>query len=536
MEGQMNGHVSGKVEPQDFRKRVRRESWLTLLAVIAVTGLLFLVTVLSHLRFDWTEGQVYTLSQSTVSVLEQLEEPILVRAYITSGLPQPYGRLKRFLEDMLQSYHQAGAGNVGFEVVDPSEDPNLSAALAAMNIPKVQVQVVEDDQAQVKQGYLAVVIEYLDSKEIIPVVQSEEGFEYLLTRKIKKLTGKGRVKVGVVSGFGTSSLYQLRKLQEFASDDYELVEVDAENGAIGPDIRALIIAGMERAPTEAFRYRLDQFRMHGGGLLLLAGNAKPLLSAGFEVEPVDPYANDWLKSDLGIAVEPGMVMDQRATRVAVNQRQGGFMFRSLVDYPFLPNVTALNPEHVVTAGLESVSLPFASPLLWIDGDDKEAGRHLLMRSSPFSAVQSGPPFDVSPMIDIKTRFSGMMLRPSALALAFDGSAKSAFDKAPEGVKGIEHIAATDSSRMVVVGSPSFLDDEFMDGGKLVAVLNMVDWLVGDEALIELRSRGVSQRPLEELSAAGRSFFKGIWMFGLPLLVALIGLWRWWLLKKRRAEW
>jgi len=42
----------------------------------------------------------------------------------------------------------------------------------------------------VKQGYLAVVIEFLDKKEIIPVVQSEEGFEYMLTRKIKKLTGK----------------------------------------------------------------------------------------------------------------------------------------------------------------------------------------------------------------------------------------------------------------------------------------------------------------------------------------------------------
>jgi ABC-type uncharacterized transport system involved in gliding motility auxiliary subunit len=530
------GDPMNRDTPQDFRKVVRRESWLTLVVMVVVSLLLFLATALSHLRTDWTEGQVYTLSPSTVSVLDQLEEPLLVRAYITSGLPQPYGRLKGFIEDMLHAYHQAGAGNVGFELVDPSDDPNLSASLTVMKIPKVQVQVVEDDQARVKQGYLAVVIEYLDRKEIIPVVQSEAGFEYLLTRKIKKLTGKGRSKIGVLSGFGASSLYQLRKLQELVIDDYELVEVDVKNNTVPSDIRALIVAGMERAPTEAFRYQLDQFRMQGGGLLLLAGNAKAMLSAGFDVQPIDADAHSWMKHDLGVAVDSGMVMDQRATRVTVNQQQGGIMFRSLVDYPFLPSVTAVDLEHVVTAALESVAIPFASPLLWVDreGSSEGGGQHVLMRSSPLSAVQSGPPFDVNPLLPSQKRFSGMMLHASALALAWNGVTQSSFDRTPKGVSAIEHISKTDSARMIVVGSPSLLDDEFMDGGNLVAVLNMLDWISGDEELIGLRSRGVTQRPLEELSAAGRAFFKGMWMFGLPMLIALIGMWRWWVLKRRRA--
>jgi ABC-type uncharacterized transport system involved in gliding motility auxiliary subunit len=525
-----------KEKPQDFRKVVRRDSWLTLIIMVAVSLFLFLLTTLSHLRTDWTEGQVYTLSPSTISVLDQLEEPLLIRTYITSGLPQPYGRLKGFIEDMLHAYHQAGAGNVGFELIDPSNDPNLSASLAVMKIPKVQVQVVEDDQAQVKQGYLAVVVEYLDRKEIIPVVQSEEGFEYLLTRKIKKLTGKGRSKIGVLSGFGASSLYELRKLQELVSDDYELVEVDVKNSTIPSDIRALIVAGMERAPTEAFRYQLDQFRMQGGGLLLLAGNAKAMLSTGFEVRPIDADAHSWMKHDLGVAVDSGMVMDQRAARVTLEQQQGGFMFRSLVEYPFLPKVTVIDSEHVITAGLESVAIPFASPLLWVDraGSSERNGQHLLMHSSPLSTVQSGPPFDVNPLLPSQKRFSGMMLHASLLALARDGAAQSSFDSVPEGLSAAEHISKADASRMVVVGSPSFLDDEFMDGGNLVAVLNMLDWISGDEALIDLRSRGVTQRPLEELSVAGRSFFKGIWMFGLPILMTLIGIWRWWALKRRRV--
>ncbi len=531
-----------KVKEQDFRKTVRKKSWFSLLVTMALITLLLLASTLSHLRFDWTEGQVYTLSESTVSVLNQLEEPILVRAYITSGLPQPYGRLKRFLKDILQSYHEAGTGNVGFEMVDPASDGNVSAALAAMNVPKVQVQVVEDDQAQVKQGYLAVVIEYLDSKEIIPVVQSEEGFEYLLTRKIKKLTGKGRVKVGVFSGFGAADLKQLRKFQELTTDDYELVNVDFKNTNIPTDIRTLIIAGMDQAPNKEFRNQLKQFRKRGGGVLLLAGNAKPQLSMGFQVEPVDPYANDWMKDDLGIVVESGMVIDQRATRVTVNHRQGNFMARTLVDYPFLPSVTALDAEHIVSAGLESVSVPFASPLFWL-GDDGDSGSdldadskekkavHVLMRSSAYSAVQSGPPFDVNPLVATETRFSGMTRRPSALAFALDGMS---LDKTADTEHAIEQATHVKPAHVIVVGSPAFLDDEFMDGGNLVAALNMLDWLSGDEALIQLRSRGVTQRPLEELSAVGRTFFKAIWMFGLPMLIAFVGLYRWWRIKKRRS--
>jgi len=528
------GDEEQMTQQQDRRKSVRARAWVALISVVGVALLLFVATSLSHLRSDWTEGQIYTLSDSTRAVVEQLDEPILIRAYITSGLPQPYGRLKIFIEDMLRAYHEAGGGNIGFEVVDPSGDANLSMALNAMKIPKVQVQVVEDDQAQVKQGYLAVVVEYLDSKEVIPVVQSEDGFEYLLTRKIKKLTGKGRARIGVLSAFGAAGPYQWRRLQELVRDDYELVEVDGA-GEFPADLSSMIVAGLEEEPSEAFRYRLDQFRMQGHGLLLLAGSAKPMLSKGFEVEPIDTAANQWMKEDLDVVIDSGLVMDKQATRVTVNQQQGGFMFRSLVEYPFLPNVTKINLEHPVTKGLESISIPFAAPLIW-RGDEQKVMP--LMRSSERASVQSGPPFDVNPLMSQEERFSGMTLRSSLLGLAVEGGARSAFTQQPDSVKGEDpstgHIRESDATRMIVIGSPALLDDEFMDGENLVAVLNMFDWLSGDEALIELRSRGVTQRPLEPLSSAGRSFFKAVWMFSLPLLVGLLGLIRWWRLKKQRA--
>ncbi|HXH71861.1 MAG TPA: GldG family protein, partial [Mariprofundaceae bacterium] len=339
-------------KPVDNRKRVRRQAWTALLLLAAGCAVAVAASWMTHLRSDWTEGKVYTLSDSTRAVLASLDEPVMVHAYITRDLPQPYGRLRRFIEDMLIAYHAAGGGKFGYEIVDPADDPNVAASLAARNIPRVQVQAVENDKAEVKQGYLAIVVEYLNRKEVIPVVRGEDGFEYLLTRKIKKVSGKGQATIGVASGFGARGLAQLRRLQQLAGDDYHFVEVTPDTQDIPNDVKALIVAGVSQAPSESFRYRIDQFRMQGKGVLVLAGNAEPRLDRGFEVDPIPPSANAWLKEDDGIDIEPGLVLDRYAARVMVNQRQGMFMMQSAVDYPFVVQTTSLDAGQPVTRGLE----------------------------------------------------------------------------------------------------------------------------------------------------------------------------------------
>lgn len=515
----------------DARRGIRRRAWAMLLLAAMASLVFIFASMIFNARADLTEDKIYSLSDSTKRLLSRLAEPVQIRAYITSGMPQRYGRLQQFIEDMLQAYHEAGGGLVGYEMVDPSGDANAEAALKALNIPKVRVQVVEDDQAQVKQGYLAILVEYLDKKETIPVVQGEEGFEYLLTRKIKKLTGKGRSRIGVVSDFGARGIYRLQRLQKLVGGDYELVEVTPGSEAIPEDVVSLIVPGLAEVPNEIFRYRLDQFRMQGKGVLVLAGNVEPMLSLGFQVEPVKAEALKWLADDLGVVVEPGLVFDRKGSRVNVTQRQEMFMVRSVVDYPFLPTVVDFPAESPVSRGLEAVNIPFVSPLAWKDGGDKS--HQILMRSSDYSAVQVGPPYDVDPLISMDERFAGLSLRASALALVAEGRMQSAFDTPPAGT-GAVHQTSTDKGRMLVIGTPAFLDDEFTNGENLVMTLNMLDWLSHDEGLIQLRSRGVTQRPLEELSSAGRTFFKGLWMFGLPILIVLLGLWRWWRLRRRSA--
>ncbi len=515
---------------EDRRPRLRRRAVASLLVLLTGCLILAFAAQMIRLRWDMTEGHIHTLSAATRKVLAQLDEPIMIRAYVTKDLPQPYGRVRRFIEDELRSYHEAGHGKVGYQMVDPSSDQNVANALIAMRIPRVQVQSIENDKAQIKQGYLAVVVEYLDKKAIIPVVQSEQGFEYVLTSKIKKLTGKGRIKVGVVSGFGATPLSRLRVFSRLVGDSYQLVSVplDKPDATIPDDVRVLVVDGFEQAPSARARYLLDQFRMSGRGLLILAGNVKPDLSAGFKVRPIKPVAEAWLK-EMGVAVEPGLVLDTQATSITVNTPNG----RIYVDYPFIPQIRNINHKQPVTHGMSVVSLPFASPLAWA-GEAGGGHRQVLLRTSDQAALQSGPPYDINPLLPLVRRFTGVTFVASKLAVAVDGPARSAFSSPPPGVKLASLREKTSDSRLIVVGSPGMLDNSLLNGNGASLTLNMIDWLARDNSLIALRSRSVIQRPLIQVGSAERTLWKGLWMFGLPLLVGLAGLGRWFYLRRRQA--
>jgi ABC-type uncharacterized transport system involved in gliding motility auxiliary subunit len=496
------------IQPRDRRPRLRRRALAALALLLAGCIVLAFAAQMTHARWDATDGQIHTLSPSTRAVLGKLAEPIMIRAYVTRNLPQPYGRLRRFIADELRSYHEAGQGKVAYEMVDPDADRNTAAALAALRIPRIQVQAIENDKAQIRQGYLAVVVEYLDKKAVIPVVQGEQGFEYLLTSKIKALTGKGRIRLGVASGFGATPLSALHRFSQLVGDDYDLVDVplDTPKATIPADVQVLLVDGFTAPPSARARDLLHRFRRSGRGLLVLPGNAKPDLASGFTVRPVKPAAHAWLK-DLGVAVEPGLVLDTRASRIIVNTPDG----RSYVDYPFIPLIRDINRDNPVTRGLKVVSLPFVSPLAWA-GQAAGSRRQVLLQSSDQSALQAGPPFDINPLEPLVRRFTGVTFVRSMLALAVDGPA---------------------GSRLIVAGAPGMLDDELFNGDTASLALNMVDWLAHDDALIALRSRGVTQRPLIEVGATERAVWKGLWMFGLPLLVGLAGCARWLVLRRRQ---
>lgn len=87
-------------------------------------------------------------------------------------------------------------------------------------------------------------------------------------------------------------------------------------------------------------------------------------------------------------------------------------------------------------------------------------------------------------------------------------------------------------RIAVVGNGAFLANSFAgNGGNVDLGVNMVNWLAGEEHLITLQPRAAKDSSLvlgkTQLTAIGIGF-----LFGLPLLLAGVGVRIWW--KRRRA--
>ena len=93
------------------------------------------------------------------------------------------------------------------------------------------------------------------------------------------------------------------------------------------------------------------------------------------------------------------------------------------------------------------------------------------------------------------------------------------------------------NRIVVVGDGEFFADSKGGGDRdnLLFFQNMVDWLAQDEALITIRSREVTDRPLKPLSEPSKRFVKYANMLGSPLVVVLLGIGVWQARRRRKID-
>lgn len=176
-------------------------------AIIALVGLNLLALnlwlyPLSGLRADLTQGREYSLSQPTKDLLTTLDEPLLIRAYISEKTHPLLAPLAPTVTDMLREYEIAGKGKVKAEVVDPTKNPDLEEeANQTYGIRPTPFRVAGRYEDTIINSYFDLLIRYGDQSEVInfqdliEVEPSSSGgidvrlrnLEYDLTRSLKKV-------------------------------------------------------------------------------------------------------------------------------------------------------------------------------------------------------------------------------------------------------------------------------------------------------------------------------------------------------------
>ena len=83
------------------------------------------------------------------------------------------------------------------------------------------------------------------------------------------------------------------------------------------------------------------------------------------------------------------------------------------------------------------------------------------------------------------------------------------------------------SRMVVCGDAEFFSEvKFGSEENINLFLNLVDWMTADESLISIRSKVITQRPLDKAEETGKTIIKWLNIAFIPVLLAAIGIIMW----------
>ncbi|PWH13647.1 MAG: ABC transporter permease [Ardenticatenia bacterium] len=157
-------------------------------------------------RLDLTAQREYSLSPTTLALLNTLEEPLLMRGYFSERTHPLLAPLVPTIRDMLEEYRIASNGKVTVEIVDPLKDPEKgNEAVQTYGIQPTPLQIADRYGASVVNAYFDILVRYgdkyetLNFRDLIEIQPSRTGMpevrlrnlEYDLTRAVKR----------VVSGF-----------------------------------------------------------------------------------------------------------------------------------------------------------------------------------------------------------------------------------------------------------------------------------------------------------------------------------------------
>ncbi len=518
------------------RTSLKSQSLIRLAIVLGILILLNIVSIRIFGRLDMTRNGIFTLSDASKQLMRSLDDRVSVKAYFTEDLPAPYNNNRRMLLDELNEYRAYARGNLQYEFIDPTGEKGERDA-EMQGVSPIQVQVVKDDKFEVKRGYMGVVLQYEDRKEVIPVMQNTANLEYELSSTIKKLTSKQQRKVGFLTGQGEAPLTDLSRAQEMLRRQYELVSVDvAKNTPVPDDVGALIIAAPTSRFPEDVKFQIDQYLMRGGKIAFLLNKIDANLEARFG-RPLDLNLDDLLAA-YGVKINNDVVRDVRCASVSLMQQQYGFSFQSQVPYPYLPIASEFDKTNMMVKDLQGVVLFFASSVDTVGTAQRGLQAEILMRSSKQSGRQTG-----MLAIDPLQRYTKEDFGESGIPLAavVSGSFNSAFTGKPipsdtaAGSAPPPSTARTTSptTRIVVLGDGDFIRDRFSNPDNVTFFANMVDYLMDDAGLITIRSREASSPPLEPVGDGTKKVLKYANLGLPPLLVIAYGVVRWRLRKSRK---
>lgn len=465
-----------------------------------IIGIIFLLNLLSnefHLRLDLTEGGQYTLSEATETILDNLEEPVTIKAYFSQNLPANIVKTRKDFQELLLEYANRADGMLQYEFINPNEKEAIETEATNNGIQPVLINVREKDQVKQQKAFLGAVISLGDKQEVIPFIQPGSAMEYALSTAIKKLSITNKPVIGLLTGHGEASPEELGQLNQQLSILYTTQEIRLDSATIPETVKTLVVIRPNDTLPPAQLQKVEQFLARGGNLLLALNRVNGNLQQAFGYAQATGW-EAWLQQR-NILLDDAFVVDAKCGAVTLQQQTPFGMLQSQLPFPYLP-IAARFADHPASKGLENVVFEFASPISYV-GDSSIRFTPLVFSSDKSNKLKAPQYFDVNK----QWTEADLPLRDIPMAGAFQGK-----------------LAGNAQSKLVLIGDGDFAlssQQQRRPPDNINLLSNAIDWLSDDTGLIALRTKGVTSRPIDELEDSTKTILKYT-NFLVPVLLAI----------------
>ena len=247
-----------------------------ILLVVVLLGLVVINNeLLGDFRVDLTEEQVYSLSDGSQRVINELDEPIVLNFFFSDSASKGMTSLRNYanrVQSLLEEYESRSEGKIKLNVIDPepfsaSEDLATQFGLTGATLGPVGEAIyfglagtnAVDDQYS---------ISFFDP-------QKESFLEYDISKLIYQLSDPDTVKLTLLTdvnltGGQNPMSGQFEPAMTFFTQLNQLYEVTSIGSDVEqlPDDTDVLVVIHPQGLSESLLYSIDQFVMRQGRMLV----------------------------------------------------------------------------------------------------------------------------------------------------------------------------------------------------------------------------------------------------------------------------
>lgn len=528
------------------------------LIIIVSTLVLVYLSNSFGVQIDLTKDHRYSLSESTVTKLESIKEPIRLDVFLSGELPGPYIRFRNELGTFLDQL-QNHSDQFIISYNDPFEIGTTDQVIKEMQGYGMTPEIVVENKDGMRNEILIfpwIIINSGERSERIPLlkkqlgdteneklVRSLEQLEYQIMDGIHKIMLRAKQNLAVLTSHDTSEDIKLADLLQNLSPYYNLASFNLKEEELSPQqsldnlnrFDALFISNPKEAFSQTEKYILDQHALSGGKQFWLLDGISIDRDSLFNIQgkaygfPRELNLDDYF-FHFGVRLRKELIQDLYSAPIVL--ASGSEEKSQYIPYPW-PFYPLSKPENDNSIGenLGPVLTQFVSPL---DTLSNPLQKKILLKTSDFTRTLPVPAIVNLEQAAQKIQPSQYDESSKILGILIEGKSNSLFSNRIKPIH-LKDAKEEGNINLILFGDGNLAENQTDKGLPLSLgydkwtnnfysnkdlIMNCIHFLTGNEDRLSLRKKNWKVAFLDEEKSIQKALFWKLCMLLIPLLLGV----------------